>query len=1044
MKRIQKFLHFIFKGSLFLGTLLFLAFGGLSLRLYQGPISLKEWTPRIQQAVGSLSPDLTLKVENPELSWGSWRKPFVIRAREVKIEHRQGDAFEIDIPEIQMTFRMTHLLIGRLTPYAIEADKARVSVNPDFLSETQREPLSKEPRTIYEQFLSILDELPAKKIRLSHVSLEISDSLYTKAFKVEDLSFYLKKGLRSFAAELSFQIHKTTLTGELNYNPAGGELDFALSLINYEPTVFEALKTKAFREKSFYPLLDEIGKQTLKGSFEMKGLLNLRQRTVETATLKLSGLSGELYLKSLMLRPLKIKGGHLEAVYEDGQILSKTMTLQVDNIEASARFSGSFHPKEGCLSVGVQAEAQKVPFDDLQIYWPKGLADVPRDWVTRRISKGLSPKATLISDLRLFYDDQGLRIVPDKVEGEIRIKNTSVRYMDDLPPVTNIEGIARYTNKEMSIDLKEGACGKIVLKSGQILISGLDQKDQEIALRLNVTSPVKEAVAFIEQKPLEFAQKFRLKSQYVLGQVEDMKLLLRFPLERSLTLAQVKADVKARIKDFTSKSPLKGLKADILHGHLDLSVTNDGLSVEGDLQVSGIPSHLVLKQDWRARSEPVDLTLKSALHKTLLEQNQVPGIDAFIGEIPYTLTFKGSDAEGYHLDVSADLTPATIHAYGWEKQGKVPGTLTVEAASTSGGDWTIHSLKGVCGNSLQIEASGAIRDGRIKRLDLKSFRLGETDLHGRVEFLETIGHTVLLEGPRLNLEPFMLLSKGKKTSVMAPLKVTMHVDRIDLGKDRYLLNNDLFFRMSNGLVRQLTYKAMLASKSKEPLLRAVIESGQKTGERKLTISSDHAGKVLKAFNVSDNVSGGKLKIIATHEGRTEGTPWRGKLQIKDFALKEAPLMSKLLTLAFPTGIIDLMSDKGLVFRQFKVNFGYTPSRILLKEGRAHGISLGMTVNGTIDRNYDQLNLQGSVIPAQMLNTILSKVPLVGELLTGGKHEGLFAISYSIEGPTQNPHISVNPISALTPGFLRKIFDKKESGQEFEIDDKDGDRDLETQ
>ncbi|MDP1670724.1 MAG: hypothetical protein Q8L63_01430, partial [Alphaproteobacteria bacterium] len=51
-----------------------------------------------------------------------------------------------------------------------------------------------------------------------------------------------------------------------------------------------------------------------------------------------------------------------------------------------------------------------------------------------------------------------------------------------------------------------------------------------------------------------------------------------------------------------------------------------------------------------------------------------------------------------------------------------------------------------------------------------------------------------------------------------------------------------------------------------------------------------------------------------------------------------------------------------------------------------------------------------------------KVPVLGKILLGGENEGIFAINYSASGSSDNPDIFVNPLSALTPGFLRKIFE----------------------
>ena len=59
-------------------------------------------------------------------------------------------------------------------------------------------------------------------------------------------------------------------------------------------------------------------------------------------------------------------------------------------------------------------------------------------------------------------------------------------------------------------------------------------------------------------------------------------------------------------------------------------------------------------------------------------------------------------------------------------------------------------------------------------------------------------------------------------------------------------------------------------------------------------------------------------------------------------------------------------------------------------------------------------------PSQ-LNNLLSNVPLLGPLLTGGKDGGLFAVSYQLSGPLDDLKTDVNMMSAMTPGALRELF-----------------------
>ena len=69
-----------------------------------------------------------------------------------------------------------------------------------------------------------------------------------------------------------------------------------------------------------------------------------------------------------------------------------------------------------------------------------------------------------------------------------------------------------------------------------------------------------------------------------------------------------------------------------------------------------------------------------------------------------------------------------------------------------------------------------------------------------------------------------------------------------------------------------------------------------------------------------------------------------------------------------------------------------------------------------------VDIRGTVVPAYALNSVLGHIPVLGDLLTGGeKGGGVFAANYSMSGTIDEPKILVNPLSALTPGFLRKVF-----------------------
>ncbi len=83
--------------------------------------------------------------------------------------------------------------------------------------------------------------------------------------------------------------------------------------------------------------------------------------------------------------------------------------------------------------------------------------------------------------------------------------------------------------------------------------------------------------------------------------------------------------------------------------------------------------------------------------------------------------------------------------------------------------------------------------------------------------------------------------------------------------------------------------------------------------------------------------------------------------------------------------------------------------------------LGATIDGMIDYSRDELHLRGTLVPLYGPNNLLGQLPIVG-LFLGGEKEGLVGITYEVVGKPGNPVLRINPISALAPGLLRKVFE----------------------
>jgi uncharacterized protein YhdP len=147
---------------------------------------------------------------------------------------------------------------------------------------------------------------------------------------------------------------------------------------------------------------------------------------------------------------------------------------------------------------------------------------------------------------------------------------------------------------------------------------------------------------------------------------------------------------------------------------------------------------------------------------------------------------------------------------------------------------------------------------------------------------------------------------------------------------------------------------------------------------------------------------------------------RAHVEGQNYTITGAPGVARLLALPSLTGFASLLSGTGLPFSTLRGDFTYSGSQIATGQMLAFGESLGITANGWIDIDRDRLELQGTVAPAYMINSILGNIPVVGQLLGGGS-QGLIAANFQLSGPMSDPAVAVNPLSALAPGILRQLF-----------------------
>ena len=206
----------------------------------------------------------------------------------------------------------------------------------------------------------------------------------------------------------------------------------------------------------------------------------------------------------------------------------------------------------------------------------------------------------------------------------------------------------------------------------------------------------------------------------------------------------------------------------------------------------------------------------------------------------------------------------------------------------------------------------------------------------------------------------------------------------------------------------------------------IIISPNKSDGINLIVSGKDAGELLRRGKYYKNGYGGIFKASIFYKNRMEIS---GSLQIEDFRIKNAPVLARIISSASIIGLLDNLNGNGLLFTKIEGSFDYKDGKLTLNDGVAVGPSLGLTMAGyeRYGKEQNTVNVNGLVSPVYIINGVVKAIPFIGKVLGGEKGEGVFGVSYKVQGNSSNPRVLVNPLSILTPGVFRKIFNFEENG-----------------
>lgn len=703
---------------------------------------------------------------------------------------------------------------------------------------------------------------------------------------------------------------------------------------------------------------------------------------------------------------------------------------------AGVRLRGTFTGGERSVGIRLSGRMRDVSAPILKRLWPPIIAPNSRKWVNTNILAGRITDGEFVINLPVDGLAEGVKnkLIPnDAIAARFGLEGVSTTYFGGLPPIVEASGEGTLGGDTFSLRLDKGVVrtpsGKQVdLSKGTLKMTALLAPMTPADIRLEGQGSVPAFIEYLDLDPLNLVTKSGGKARDLTGDA-TVAVELDLPLKQIVKRDDVKVSATAKLRGAGLKNALDGI--DLSNGEIDLKITENSIRAEGPAKLNDIPAKVTWWRDGGAESP------QNAIIETTLDAKQRDAIGAKVndfvsGPVKVKVKVEGFRDEVRKIRVDADLSKASLRlaAIDWWRPPAPRTTASFDYTPGDGKAGRIDNLA-IKGDGFLMKGQLAINGaGVISEAKFPTVVLNEDNRFGVVVTQSSEATNVSVNGMSFDARPMIRSlfasrpapsggdqgsgkGKGKGKGVVI---VDAVVDKVYAHRGEVVTGVAGSVVMRDGYVERATLNGSFFSG--QPITIRVMPADD--GGRDLRIGGRDAGSALRAANLYSKVAGGQIDFTAKLGGGADSTVRNGRLTLRDFEVRDEAALAELDQKGRPKRAGPRKG--GVVFSRLTLPFTSDARFIRIGDTLVKGPELGATAQGLIRKNDGAIDIDGTIIPAYALNSAIGEIPILGQILTGGKGEGIFGLTYAVGGTMSKPRFQVNPVSAIAPGILRKFFE----------------------
>jgi len=658
-----------------------------------------------------------------------------------------------------------------------------------------------------------------------------------------------------------------------------------------------------------------------------------------------------------------------------------------------------------------------MPASALKRIWPTLIVPEVREWVIDRIDRGSLQRIEIgVNSPVRNLSRHGPPIPDDGLSVNIVASGVTLRPVDELPSVRDADLKAHVTGRTATVTIGQAVADtptgrKLNISDFVFEVPDMAPKPSPARVKFRIDGPVPAMAEVLASDRLSEFSGTLIDPNSSKGTV-SAQVALGLPIKRELTKADTTYSITADLAGFAADRLVMNQKLEA--NALKVVANNQGYQVKGDVKINGQAASL----DYRKPSEgDADIKLQATLDDASRARLGVDLGPAVSGAIPIKLSGKiGTDSR---IGVEADLTALKLDNLlpGWVKvagkSSRAAFNVVQKPQSTRFEDIVVDgggvSIKG----SLEVDQNGDLMNSNFPTYSPsegdKTSLKADRGPDGVVK--------VVMRGDVFDGRGFLKSAISgnqpdpKSKSKNYDFDVDVKLGAVAGYNGEAVRSVDAKLSRRGGNIKSFTLSGKLG---RDTPLTADFR-GQSQGREVIYLETNDAGAFFRFTDTYSKMIGGQLEL-AMDPPTVEPRAKEGLINVRDFSIKGESALDRVAA-GGPASV-----QNGIAFSRLRAEFNRQNGQLTIREGVVKGPTIGATIEGSIDYPGNQVRMSGTFVPMYGLNNMFGQIPIVGLFLGGGSNEGLIGVTYEVVGSPGQPVLRVNPISAMAPGVLRKIFE----------------------